>query len=646
MVGQAYHDGVELTQRIKAKRKGRKGVTEGSQADESLQELELSLIRGRTSSHRSMSGTSDALAIQLQVVTVQLARDALKDINIHLQQQVISNLKLHVQQGTPVDFAALQDVSDSAQDRCTLILMQLQQRIITAGPIENITPPPLNIQSSHNQRPLPVAPPSESSISSFYKAPSSENAPTPDTNRGYSFPAHPSRMGNGPPTPPHSPHPQSGGHNTGKSANFNQHAQPRASGAKAPQLPPVTGHKSASQNVSIGSVAAARQALSVQKASNLYGTPDSASQGLTSPYSLNQPNAQNLQSPAISPAPTPFHVRDGSKGSVDSVRAPSESSSTESQYKPLATTTEKVGFFGIRKKKVEKVPEVKENPLVDQYLAEAKVEEDRASQAGSIRRGSMTNTLGSTRDLNSTLQTFPWEQHDEDNVSILTTATTASNPNQPRKTTDQAKRSDDSLIRAQKNKSKPARAHIEVLASNRPLASINPKDLLPNETNNYAGFCKGAWRQQIGDRKKAMEDRVRPGSMYNTTKFWQCRSCKFEGRFVPTPNKKVPAFDRRVARVAEGIQFRWEFLFKSHICAKEAVGDSSKGTFGCIFCCAEGKGTYVFEGVMALMRHLDEHRERLPTGEVLYRMNCLVGRQAKMDEDFDINLVSKEGGVI
>ena len=32
----------------------------------------------------------------------------------------------------------------------------------------------------------------------------------------------------------------------------------------------------------------------------------------------------------------------------------------------------------------------------------------------------------------------------------------------------------------------------------------NPKDLLPSEANKYAGFCKGAWRASIGDRKKAM----------------------------------------------------------------------------------------------------------------------------------------------
>ena len=44
------------------------------------------------------------------------------------------------------------------------------------------------------------------------------------------------------------------------------------------------------------------------------------------------------------------------------------------------------------------------------------------------------------------------------------------------------------------------------------------------------------------------------------------------------------------------------------------------------------------------MDHLVEHREDLPSEEVLYRMNCLVGRQANLNEDFDINLMSLKVG--
>lgn len=173
-------------------------------------------------------------------------------------------------------------------------------------------------------------------------------------------------------------------------------------------------------------------------------------------------------------------------------------------------------------------------------------------------------------------------------------------------------------------------------------ASISPKDLLPSEANKFSGFCKGAWRLQIGDSKRAMDECQRPsGSMYNTIKYWQCSRCKFEGRSVQL-DKKTRGYDRQVM-LADGIQFRWAFLFKSHVECRDAAPNPLKSTFGCIFCCAEGRGTPTFGGAQSFMDHLQEHRMRLPIGEVLYRMNCITGETASPAEDFDINLIAKEG---
>jgi len=168
-----------------------------------------------------------------------------------------------------------------------------------------------------------------------------------------------------------------------------------------------------------------------------------------------------------------------------------------------------------------------------------------------------------------------------------------------------------------------------------------PKEHLPSEENKFQGFCKGAWRAQIGDKKKAMDERLRPGGMYNAARFWQCSKCKFEGRLLML-DKKTKAVDRRVL-TADGVQFRWDFLFKSHTERKDTTSDFLSATFGCIFCTAEGRGTPIFGGAQMLMAHLQEHREKLPSGEVLYRMNALVGPRAALDEDFDINIVAKEG---
>lgn len=171
--------------------------------------------------------------------------------------------------------------------------------------------------------------------------------------------------------------------------------------------------------------------------------------------------------------------------------------------------------------------------------------------------------------------------------------------------------------------------------------SISAKDLLPAEANRYSGFCKGAWRLQIGDFEKALQERQRPGSMYKAVKFWQCTRCKFEGRLIQY-DKKTKDYDQQVM-LADGIQFRWVFLFKSHVECKDTNPNPLRSTFGCIFCCAEGKGTPVFTGAQSLMDHLQEHRIRLPAGEVLYRMNCLIGTRAPVEADFDINIVAKEG---
>ena len=167
--------------------------------------------------------------------------------------------------------------------------------------------------------------------------------------------------------------------------------------------------------------------------------------------------------------------------------------------------------------------------------------------------------------------------------------------------------------------------------------TISPRELLPSEANSFAGFCKGAWRLQIGDKKKAMEERQRPGGMFNANRYWQCSKCKFEGRLVQV-DKKRKGFDTRVL-VAEGLQFRWEFLFKSHVEMREASSDFLAATFGCVFCTAEGMGTPTFGGASSLMAHLQEHRDRLPQGEVLYRMNCLAGPKAGLQDDFDLNIV-------
>ena len=452
--------------------------------------------------------------------SLEVARDALHEISTHVQDQVIASLKEHWQQDASIDFIALQDVVDSSQDRAILTLLQLQQRMITLGPVENFAPAPLNISSI---------------INNIGDSSQHLDLTTPKISSSIVI--------------------------SSKGSSGAPHARTKSISSNSSTIRPIT------------------------PPDDTFGIPCSAP--LES--SLSQMSTD-----------TASHARKES-----------------SQYKPMATTVTTTGFFGIGKRtKIEPVVSPPENPLVDEYLADA--------------------MEGAAKD------TSRW-------TSISTTDTSLYEPEHPPFNSWQDYRTQSptmshkptpSILSFESVRRYPS-YNREVLTSNRSLAEIRPEDLLPSEMNDYAGFCKGAWRQQIGDKKRAMEERVRPGGMYNAAKYWQCKHCKFEGRLTPI-NKKLNGYDMRIFRLVEGIQFRWEFMFKSHIPTKDQDANPTKATFGCMFCCADGRPMPSFSGVQAFMSHLTEHRDPLPTGEVLYRLNCLVGRQAAPEEDFDINIVARE----
>ena len=305
------------------------------------------------------------------------------------------------------------------------------------------------------------------------------------------------------------------------------------------------------------------------------------------------------------------------------------------QYKPMATTVTTTGLFGIGKRmKVEPIVNRPENPLVEKYLAVA-IEDAKQGTSGkpsdSTRTDSTDTSISSICEPDhSASETRQYHQSSSSNHF--------QGPTGPIIPSDTVRQAPLHRFTGALNSYDSQRCiSAEFRSSNKSINYIDRKHLLPSEMNMYAGFCKGAWRQQIGDKKRAVEERLRPGGIYNSAKYYQCKQCKFEGRLIPM-DEKTSGFDMRVFKLVQGIQFRWEFMFKSHVRVKEACLDPTKATFGCIFCCAEGMGTPKFGGIQTFMNHLLVHREHLPTGEVLYRMNCLVGRQAASAEDFDINI--------
>ncbi len=219
---------------------------------------------------------------------------------------------------------------------------------------------------------------------------------------------------------------------------------------------------------------------------------------------------------------------------------------------------------------------------------------------------------------------------------------------------------------------------------------------LPTD-KNLLGFCKGAFRLQAGLERKAFTVANRPLGFSGMSSYWRCEKCNFEGPVVQIVNtgndkkkkgKPEKVFDPKV-RVSEegGVRYRWAFLAKCHVCLKGMVSldtpkDGSFGSFGCIFCCAEGKNrgwldtsisnttsmvtssntsvksgrtansgakidggaaqTPIFGNVSSFMAHLESvHRPQpgWPNAEMVGRMRVVVGRVAGAEEGWDVNLV-------
>ena len=535
--------------------------------------------------------------------------------------------------------------------------MQLQQRIITSGPIENLRPPPLfaSPRSLEEKPPIPQA----RQITGRHEpynvhpngyppidAPTQANTYPPfspyEGRSGHPKPSSSAQLGN------YLPQSLSSGQYGGQLSGHHQQAIAYQSVHQPPQSPPIqfnghsqqhrlpvrdNGHQRRSSSnqahQSIGQYQSTPEDSVAEVSNNVSPTPLDGS--WTSP-----PAYQEWTSPGFAKSP----VSDSN-------------GKDEKTEKGHFSSVTKLNLFG-KKTKAAPITAAKSTPpqiqhaqgsAVPNYLLPVAAPEQPydpapfrkpsgppptpSSYAGSrfSSISASTATTQSSYEPPETPDFNPWADRGTNADSSSTISRNVSKGSSPAQTL----RSSGSIRRA------PG-SSMNIINS---ATTVNSKDLLPSETNKYAGFCKGAWKAQIGDRKKAMDERQRPGGMYTAARYWQCSKCKFEGRLVML-DKKTKAVDKRVL-TAEGVQFRWDFLFKSHVETKDATSDFLKSTFGCMFCTAEGRGTPTFGGAQMLMAHLQEHRDRLPTGEVLYRMKCLVGPKAPLDDDFDINLIGKEG---
>ncbi|EXJ80846.1 hypothetical protein A1O3_07132 [Capronia epimyces CBS 606.96] len=226
--------------------------------------------------------------------------------------------------------------------------------------------------------------------------------------------------------------------------------------------------------------------------------------------------------------------------------------------------------------------------------------------------------------------------------------------------------------------------------------------MLPTD-KNLMGFCKGAFRLQAGLERKAFSLVNRPAGLASMITSWKCEKCNFEGPVYESvgvaegkkKGKSQRSFDPKV-RTSEGggVRYRWAFLARCHVALKAMVPTNTAlgreggfGSYGCIFCCAEGRSrgwldagnalasgaasskgssgsvrsgntantaikitdtgtqvtTPIFGNVASFMDHLETvHRgqDGWPNAEMVGRFRVVLGRVAPAEEhDWEINFV-------
>ncbi|KXG48558.1 uncharacterized protein PGRI_024280 [Penicillium griseofulvum] len=169
----------------------------------------------------------------------------------------------------------------------------------------------------------------------------------------------------------------------------------------------------------------------------------------------------------------------------------------------------------------------------------------------------------------------------------------------------------------------------------------------PSKSNNYLGFCKGAWKVHTGFR--GFRIYTEPGTGYYTQQSWlRCAHCAFEAPMVPNSSSRNPQFEGRVrTHQASGVRYRFGFLAKSHVhCKRDAAShfapNTPRGAFCCVFCCATAHGsTQVYGNLDTFMAHLAEQHWTIERGTlaVLPSIRRVVGRLAPDSEEFDVNIL-------
>ncbi len=151
----------------------------------------------------------------------------------------------------------------------------------------------------------------------------------------------------------------------------------------------------------------------------------------------------------------------------------------------------------------------------------------------------------------------------------------------------------------------------------------------------YGGFCKGAYKLQVGLEKESLKLKNQSTSKTGQSFYWACASskCAFEGPALLLG--KIWKFNDRV-RSSNGVQYRWKFLAKSHIALSRVR--NHEYDYRCVFCDRDDALT-VYRSEKVLIEHISKHRGPNAATSVTDKVCCITGRVAVEEEDFDVNLL-------
>ena len=157
----------------------------------------------------------------------------------------------------------------------------------------------------------------------------------------------------------------------------------------------------------------------------------------------------------------------------------------------------------------------------------------------------------------------------------------------------------------------------------------------------YGGFCKGAYKLQVGLTKESMKLRNQSTSMTGQSNYFACASskCAFEGPALRSG--KTWIFDDNIRKI-DAIQYRWTFLAKSHIALSKVK--KREYSYQCVFCERKDEAIEVYQSEKKFIKHVATHLDQDSRTLMTDKVCCIMGKEAMKEEAFDVNLTFRGKG--